>query len=121
MTRRTLRPLDIALGIALALLFIRLSAPNAAPAPEEVRISADGASFSEPLLPDRTLEVKGPLGITTIEIRGKKARIAASPCLGKQCVRMGWAEEGSGAAICAPNRVAVEVAGGGGGVDAILH
>ena len=40
-----------------------------------------------PLLTDRIKEVKGPLGITQIEVKGGRARILRSPCKSKICIK----------------------------------
>jgi len=70
------------------------------------------------LAEDRTVEVHGPIGITRVEVKQGKIRIADSPCPNKLCVRQGWTERG--AIICLPNRVVVTIGGGAtGGVDAI--
>ncbi|NOZ24852.1 MAG: NusG domain II-containing protein [Nitrospirae bacterium] len=70
------------------------------------------------LTEDRTVEVQGPIGVTRIEVRQGRIRIADSPCPNKLCVRQGWTERG--AIICLPNRVVVTIGGGATGeVDAI--
>ncbi len=71
--------------------------------------TADGREFSVPLDADRTLELRGPLGISVIEIRDGQVRFVASPCRGKQCIHAGWLKQGGEFAACLPNRISVAV------------
>ncbi len=73
--------------------------------------TADGREFSVPLNEDRTLELRGPLGISVIEIRNGQVRFVASPCRGKQCIHAGWLKQGGEFAACLPNRISVAVRG----------
>lgn len=61
---------------------------------------------------NRQIEIKGPLGVSRIEIRDGRVRIASDPSPRQLCVRQGWIPPG-GAAICLPNRVSVENAAAG--------
>lgn len=120
MTRKTLRFADIILALMITFGFLYLPTLRAGEPESAVLVTVDGRKLREPLAPDRKVSVAGPLGITIVEIKADRARIVESPCQGKQCVRQGWVEGGGGAAVCAPNRVTVEV-GGAGRVDAVLR
>jgi hypothetical protein len=61
---------------------------------------------------NRQIDIKGPLGISRIEIRNGRVRVASDPGPRQLCVRQGWIPTG-GAAICLPNRVSVENAAAG--------
>lgn len=61
---------------------------------------------------NRRLEVRGPLGISEIEIRDGRVRVASDPSPRQLCVRQGWIPAGA-AAVCLPNRVSVENAAAG--------
>ncbi len=61
---------------------------------------------------NRRLEIHGPLGISEIEIRDGRVRVAKDPSPRQLCVRQGWIPAG-GAAVCLPNRVSVENAAAG--------
>ncbi len=58
---------------------------------------------------DRTIAVRGPLGVTRIEVRGDSARVVSSPCPDKICVRMGWLSRAGEYAACIPNGVIVTI------------
>ena len=121
MTKKPFRLADIIVGLLVALAFFYLPKQKTQSQHDGLEIAADGKTTIEPLKPDRTLTIAGPLGATTVEIQAGKARITASPCPGKQCVRAGWVTETGGIAACAPNRVAIRIIGNSEGVDAILH
>ena len=61
---------------------------------------------------NRRIEIKGPLGVSRIEIRDGRVRVASDPSPRQLCVRQGWIPPG-GAAVCLPNRVSVENAATG--------
>jgi hypothetical protein len=60
---------------------------------------------------DKTLSIKGELGVSTVEIHAGKVRFSASPCTGKQCIHSGWAGHAGEFIACLPNRVSVSVIG----------
>jgi hypothetical protein len=73
-----------------------------------VVIRQDGEVFQESgLRLNRVIEVPGPLGISRVEIRDGRVRVAADPGPRQLCVRQGWIPPG-GQAVCLPNRVSVE-------------
>ncbi len=114
-TRRAglLRPGDwliLALGLALV---VALSARQAGSQEGRVIVRLDGKPHTEASLRlNRVIEVAGPLGVSRVEIRDGRVRIAADPSPLQLCVRQGWIPPGA-AAVCLPNRVAVENAAAG--------
>ncbi|MCG9094020.1 NusG domain II-containing protein [Laribacter hongkongensis] len=77
---------------------------------DTLRIRANGQVFGDyPLRLNRTLDIPGPLGHTTIEIRAGRARIAADPSPRQYCVRHGWLTRPGEMAICLPNRTSIEI------------
>jgi hypothetical protein len=102
--------LILALGLALvASLWHR----QASSLDGRVIIRLDGKPFAEASLRlDRVIAVPGPLGESRVEIRAGKVRVAADPSPRQLCVKQGWIPPG-GAAVCLPNRVAVENAAAG--------
>lgn len=74
-------------------------------------MGADRAIHEYPAWADRTVRIAGPLGETRIEIHDGKARVVASPCSQKLCIRAGWLEFAGAATACAPNHVSVALLG----------
>ncbi|MFW6138771.1 MAG: NusG domain II-containing protein [Spirochaetota bacterium] len=79
-----------------------------------------GKSFSGrySLEENRQVRVDGPLGITRVVIKEGEAWVGFSPCKQKICVKMGRISRAGEQIVCLPNRVIVEVKGGGKSVDA---
>ncbi len=59
----------------------------------------------------RQLEVPGPLGQTLIAIEPGRARVVSDPGPRQYCVRQGWLMRPGEIAICAPNRVSLQITG----------
>lgn len=57
----------------------------------------------------QTLRVEGRLGVSIIEVRDGRVRVASSPGRQKLCVEMGWLSRGGESAVCLPNQVVVRV------------
>jgi hypothetical protein len=75
-------------------------------------IRSGGKIFREVSLSrDQKIEVPGPLGVSIVSIRDRKARIASDPSPRQYCVRQGWLQQAGEIAICLPNQVSVELAG----------
>ena len=64
-----------------------------------------------PLNQDQITHVKGPLGLTEIEVKKGRARIARSPCKNKVCIKSGYIRYADRLAACIPNRVVVRIVG----------
>lgn len=80
---------------------------------EKAVVRLGGEVFSElDLTRDRRLEVPGPLGMTTVVVDRRRARVASDPGPRQYCVRQGWLARPGEIAICAPNQVSVEIQGG---------
>ncbi len=75
-------------------------------------VRQDGRVFAEiDLRTRRELQVPGPLGSTLISVEPGRVRVVADPGPRQYCVRQGWLMRPGEIAICAPNRVSVQVAG----------
>lgn len=75
-------------------------------------IRREGQIFAQvDLQTRRSLDVPGPLGITRISVEPGRARVVSDPGLRQYCVRQGWLSRPGEIAICAPNRVSVQIAG----------
>lgn len=100
----------IAAGVAGIVLIIFLAGPKNASPDASVYITAEGTEYTVvPLNEDRTINVPGPLGKTTVEIKGGRVRVLDSPCPNKTCVSQGWIERPGETIICLPNRVSITV------------
>lgn len=75
-------------------------------------IRSGGKIFREvSLTRDQRIEVPGPLGISIINIKQRKARITSDPSPRQYCVRQGWLQQVGEIALCLPNQVSIELAG----------
>lgn len=79
---------------------------------DRVIVRQEGQIFAEADLKSRrTIDVPGPLGTTRIAIEPGRARVLADPGPRQYCVRQGWLMRPGEIAICAPNRVSLQVLG----------
>ena len=75
-------------------------------------IRQEGKVFAEVDLKARKqFAVGGPLGTTLIAVEPGRARVVSVPSPRQYCVRQGWLMRPGEIAICAPNRVSVQIAG----------
>jgi hypothetical protein len=109
---------------ALAALAVAVSFPllwRGGPA-ERAVVRLDGRVVAEyPLNATRRIEVKGPLGVTVVEVQPGRARVLADPGPRQYCVRQGWLTRANAVAICAPNHVSLALAGGQAGYDSLSY
>lgn len=70
---------------------------------------------------NRSINISGPLGETTIEVNGQRARIARDPSPKQYCVRQGWLKDAGDLALCLPNQVSIEIAGTNSHVDSVNY
>ncbi len=79
---------------------------------ERAIVRQNGQVFAEFALNKRQqVTVPGPLGQTEIQIEPGRARVLSDPGLRQYCVRQGWLTRPGEIAICAPNRVSLQIAG----------
>ncbi|MCR4302692.1 MAG: NusG domain II-containing protein [Gallionella sp.] len=96
-------------SIGVVMLTLRLWSGDMA---DKAIIRGGGKIFREvPLSRDQQIEVPGPLGISIISIKQRKARIASDPSPRQYCVRQGWLQQAGEIALCLPNQVSVELVG----------
>lgn len=94
----------------------------AAGLPEKALLRASGKLVAElDLRRDRKLAMQGPLGITLVEIRGGKARVAQDPSPRQLCVQRGWLTDAGDLALCLPNQTSVELAGRERRFDSVVY
>jgi hypothetical protein len=110
--------------VVLGLVFCGLSFPLAwqAGIAEKAVIKRGGAVFAElDLSRNRSIEVLGPLGVTTIAVDKRRVRVVSDPGPRQYCVRQGWLARPGEIAICAPNQVSVQVQGGKEAYDSLSY
>ncbi len=64
---------------------------------------------SYPLSDDKTIEVTGILGISTVVIKDGEVYMKESPCPNKVCLHMGKISEVNETIVCIPNRIYITV------------
>jgi len=106
-------------GALVAVLFATLWHNEAA---GKLRIRAGDRVFATLSLDQqRTLQVPGPLGVSTIVIDHGRARVASDPGRHQYCVRQGWLSKAGQVAMCLPNQVSLEMLGGEKGYDSLNY
>ena len=90
--------------------------------PDGIVVRVSGKVVAEAGLshPQR-IEVKGPLGMTVIEIEPGRVRVASDPGPRQYCVRQGWLARAGAVAICAPNEVSLTLTGRGVDYDSLNY
>jgi hypothetical protein len=121
------RALDyVAILIGIAVLASVTAAAYRRPARnKELHITTATGNWIYPISEDRTFEVEGPLGATSISISDEEVRILDSPCPQKLCIQKGSIKAVGHWNACLPNRVFLSIEGPGsadeGSVDAHSH
>jgi len=95
---------------ALPFLYMRLWLPGGQARYVRIQTGNEKPVTTE-LVPDRILQVHGPLGDSVIEIKASRVRFLKSPCRGQQCVHSGWLDAAGELAACLPNRISIQLLG----------
>ncbi len=74
-------------------------------------IKSQDSTLVYPLDEERTLEVEGPIGVTEVYIGNGTARVIASPCPHKLCIKSGTLKRKGDWSACMPNKVFVRITG----------
>lgn len=121
--RGLLRPGDVLVAIGgLLVCGYALLALWQGGAPDGAVVRAGGKVVARvDLAAERTIEVPGPLGVTVIEIRPGRARVASDPGPRQYCVHQGWLTRPHAIAICAPNHVSLTLVGREPGYDSLSY
>ena len=82
-------------------------------------IEAPGNSWIYSLDTDRTVEIPGALGVSTVHIAGKTAHIDSSPCPNQTCVASPPISRKGEWSACLPNQVIIRIEGSEGEMDAV--
>ncbi len=100
-----MRPLDILLFAGILSLSVFVTIKSAIVSSDRAVVHAADDVYEFSLKEDGIHRVKGPLGMTTLEIKDGRIRIIDSPCPNKTCIRQGYAKP----LVCLPNKVIVNV------------
>jgi hypothetical protein len=119
-----LKPADVTIIVASALAFILSAlAIYGGPAPASLVVSSGNDEWIYPLSEARTIEVKGPIGITMVQIKDGKASIISSPCNNQLCVASHPIARTGDWSACLPNGIFIRAEGDyeDGDVDAVVR
>ena len=121
--RALLRPGDyffmlLGLSACLALMPLVFSGGR----PDKALIRVDGKLVTEiDLAVKKLVTVEGPLGPTVIAIDTGRARVVSDPSPRQYCVLQGWLARAGDIAICAPNRVSIQITGRKAAYDSLAY
>ena len=101
----------IALATGAVILLFAMLWRNEAAGKLQIR-AGDQVFATLSLVQKRTLQVPGPLGVTTVVIDQGRVRVASDPSRHQYCVKQGWLSRAGQVAMCLPNQVSVELLGG---------
>ncbi len=105
----------LAAGIAGSLFMLRK------PAGRQVEIVRDGEvlySFNLEEAEDQTIEIEYEGRKNTVEIQGRRIRMAEAECPDQTCVEMGWLDSAA-PIVCLPNHLTIRFTENTGEVDAV--
>ena len=118
-TRLILAALLLAAAAAAAALLLKPEAPSRPVA----RITVNGTIVNEIALDGKSLPLtvtyEGPGGFSnTIEAEHGRIRVREAGCPDQVCVHQGWISDGTVPIVCLPNKLIIEIVGGGDSLDA---
>lgn len=108
-----LRPGDwLIVGVAAVLVGLSIPAFWQGGLADRAIIRQEGQIFADlDLRARKQIEVPGPLGTTLIAVEPGRARVVSDPGPRQYCVKQGWLMRPGEIAICAPNRVSLQITG----------
>ena len=91
--------------------------PQAQP---QILIRSQGGEWTYPAEAEETVDIYGPLGVTTIKLEKNRAWIVSSPCNNQTCIAAGFITRQGEWAACLPNNVLLIMrSAGGNDVDSV--
>jgi hypothetical protein len=115
---------DAAVLVLLCAAVIALALPKAAGGrPVRAEVEAHGNVVATLNLErDGVSEIKGPLGVTRIEVRAGRIRVLSSPCPRQACRHGGWIGAAGEILVCLPNEIVIRLPGQrAGAIDAVAR
>ncbi len=108
---RFFRVNDLVIPFIVAIMLLLLNFSDEPEGLSECRLEVHTGSetLRYSLSTDSTFGITGNLGEMKISIEDGKARIAASPCPGQDCVKEGWICNAGDMAVCVPSGVYIVI------------
>lgn len=103
----------VIVGALLLVVLSSIYAYSGKNGPLYVHVESARDEWYLPLSKDTSLDVKGPIGITKVEVVNGKAHVVSSPCREKICIRAGFISRPGQWVACLPNRVFLSIEGRG--------
>jgi hypothetical protein len=114
------KPFDLAIYAILAACLVLLLGHGGGDT-STVRVHGPSQETILDLSRDTLLTVRGALGPVTVLVDSGRARIAESPCPGRQCMDRGWIEEAGETSVCIPSGVWIICESDAPGPDAVTY
>ena len=113
MVRSILKPFDfiLILMVCAAIAIISFKVYHVDSQPFVVSVRTESGLSLYRIDQNRRLEVKGPMGITIVEIADAQVRVVSSPCRDKLCMLKGTLQKSGDWTACMPDRVYVGILG----------
>jgi hypothetical protein len=113
------------LGFAAAItVYSGMSIYGGSASSVHLTVRGEDGSWIYPMDKNESFEISGPLGITTVELKGGNVRVISSPCTNQSCVAAGTIHGNGQWIACLPNGVFLSIEGSdssgeAGSVDAL--
>ena len=79
---------------------------------ETVSVYVDGKPiYRLPLATSTRVQVRGPLGVTDIDIKDGHVLVRKAPCPHKTCMKMGRIQRAGEVIVCVPNKIFIKIEG----------
>jgi hypothetical protein len=114
------KPFDLAIYAILAACLVLLLGRRGGDT-STVRVHGPSQEMVLDLSRDTLVAVRGVLGPVTVLVDSGRARIAESPCPGRQCIDRGWIEAAGETSVCIPSGVWIICESDAPGPDAVTY
>ncbi len=109
----------LVLSLASAFLVLRGKGGAAAAVYQDGKLlrTIDLSQVDEPY----TFQVDGPAGANTVEVERGRIRVKHADCPDQVCVHQGWISTGVTPIVCLPNKLVIQLEGGGDAIDGVTR
>lgn len=98
------------LSITIIVLVLLVSFQNGTDGKQVYIVSGDSEYYYQ-LDENRTINIPGPFGVTTIEIEDESISVTDSPCPDKICIHQGKINQPGQWIACLPNEILITITG----------